>query len=562
MKILNRLTLDHLVLLSLGILTTLAYFLNLGINNIWTPNESFYAEAVREMMESGNYLELFYNYEPRFNKPPMLYWLIALSGSIFGLTEFAVRLPIALCGLGTVWLTYKMGQLLANQKLGIIAAIVVAFSFQFVINARYAAPAVPLTFFFSLTLYYFLKGIHQQKFGYVFLGYLALGVTMLTKGYPYLIIIALIAALYLWFQSNGKWSVFWKNIKFTRLWLGLPIAILIGMSWILYMYSTFGNAFYEVFMEETFRRAFTRENARLKPFFYLEANIWGFLPYSITLYFGLIYLLFTRFKGFKASRVLQFSLSWFVVMLVVFTIAKGKIPTYFIQGHPGMALFVAYFINQSFAWKGWKNNLYRLQFWVPGVVFVLLSLLIVAVFQPNVLLFLLAIIPLGLTLWNKKLNIEWFKVSYLPFTSFLATYILFGLLVLPEMENGFRNQDQMGKAIQENIIPDDVPILLEDCLVHNLPYYAGRKVIPYLAPEEISLFNQQSRILVFTPIENIGQYEGSFQVIWRGLHYSSSESRTLQFIVDMLQEKRGEPNRFKEYVLLYENSSDEVLSSF
>ncbi|MEL6142642.1 MAG: phospholipid carrier-dependent glycosyltransferase, partial [Bacteroidota bacterium] len=144
-------------------LTILAYFLHLGLNNIWTPNESFYAEAVREMLESGNYLELFYNYEPRFNKPPLLYWLMAISASIFGLSEFAIRLPVALLGLGTVYLTYQMGRLLDGERLGILAAAVMAFSFQFVINARYGSPAVPLTFFFTLTTFLFLKGYLQRS---------------------------------------------------------------------------------------------------------------------------------------------------------------------------------------------------------------------------------------------------------------------------------------------------------------------------------------------------------------------------------------------------------------
>ena len=534
-----------------GVLVVISYFLHLGVNNIWTPNESFYAEAVREMMESGNYLELFYNYEPRFNKPPLLYWLIALSTTLFGMTEFAIRLPIALCGLGTIYLTYHLGKQLHSKNLGFIAAIVVAFSFQFVINARYAAPAVPLTFFFTLTLFYLVKGLQQQKFGYVMLGYLALGLTMLTKGYPYLIIISAIAGLYLLFQSQGNFKAYFKSLKFTRLWLGLPIALLIGMSWILYMYYTYGDAFYDVFMEETFRRAFTRENARLKPFFYLEANLWGFLPYSLTFYFGLGYLLFNQFKGFKSSPLLQFSFSWFLVMLVVFTIAKGKIPTYFIQGHPGMALFSAYFIHQALELEGWKKVLYQLQYWLPGIVFTLLSLLIVFAFQGFILGFVFAIIPLA-TLFIKKPFSKWLGLPFFPFTSFLVTYLLFGWMVLPEMEHGFRNQDQMGQAILSEVDQSELPILMEDCLIHNLPFYAQRKAIPYLQPEEIEAFNQHSRMLLVTSAERQEAYAGEFKTIWKGLHYSSSETRTLEFIIEMLKHQRGQASKFKEYVILYE----------
>ena len=51
----------------------------------------FYAESVREMFESGNFLDIQYNYEARYNKPPLTYWLIAASASVFGLNEFGIR---------------------------------------------------------------------------------------------------------------------------------------------------------------------------------------------------------------------------------------------------------------------------------------------------------------------------------------------------------------------------------------------------------------------------------------------------------------------------------------
>ena len=186
-----------------------------------------------------------------------------------------------------------------------------AFSFQFVINARYGSPAVPLTFFFTLTIYLFYKGYQEANFLYVLLAYMALGFTMLMKGYPYLIIITLIIGVFLLFESKLNWKDYWQKIRFLRPWLGLPLAVLIGMSWIAYMYWTFGEEFYEVFMDETYRRAFTKKSS-WKPFYYLEANIWGFLPYSITFYLALIWVLATKFSNFFNSKAFKtwFKLVW------------------------------------------------------------------------------------------------------------------------------------------------------------------------------------------------------------------------------------------------------------
>ena len=145
---------DHKILLwfLMGFIT-LVYFFNFHVNDIWTPNESFYAEAVREMFESGNFAEIFYNYEPRYNKPPLTYWSMAISAGIFGLNEFSLRLPILLMGLGSIWLTYLLGKLLYGEKGGLYAMVMMAFSLQLLAVKQYASPEMPLTFFFTLTMY-------------------------------------------------------------------------------------------------------------------------------------------------------------------------------------------------------------------------------------------------------------------------------------------------------------------------------------------------------------------------------------------------------------------------
>ena len=517
-------------------LTVLAYFLYLGLNNIWTPNESFYAEAVREMLATGDYLNINYNYEPRFNKPPLLYWLMALSANLFGLSEFSIRLPVALCGLGTVYLVYEIGRLLKDSQLGIVAAAVMVFSFQFVINARYGSPAVPLTFFFTWTMYLFLKGYLQNRFGLILLAYIALGLTVLMKGYPYLIVISMIIGTYLLLDSQFRLKSFWSKIKFLKPWFGLPIALVIGMSWIAYMYWSYGDAFYEVFMDETFRRAFTRKSS-LKPFFYLEANLWGFLPYSITFYFGLIYLMTTRFKDLLTKPALKFGFSWFLVMFIIFTIAKGKIPTYFIQGHPGMSIFTAYFILNIKPETLKARRWYNLQFWIPGILFSLISVLIVYVFKANYLLFLVALLPLAAIMIKE---IEWFKITYFPFYSFLMTYLLFGWIVLPKVEEGYRNHHLIGQAIQEKVEDPKLPLMIQDYLVHNLPYYAQRKVLDYCSPEDIKQQFLRGKALAMVPKENADSY-GSAQEVWRGIIYYGSETRTLEYILNTLkyQRRRG-----------------------
>jgi len=541
---------DDWTLAVFWLLSIAAYFWNLGINNIWTPNEGFYADSVREMFESGNYLDIYYNYELRFNKPPMLYWLIALSGKLFGLSEFSIRLPSALAGLGAVFLTYRIGRFLENDRLGTVAAIVMMFSFQFVINARYASPAVTLTFFMTLTLYWFLKAYHLQSKKYLLLAYLALGLTVLTKGYPYIIIISGIILVYILFQNRYDWRRFFAEVWRLYPVPGLLLAVAIGMSWPLYSYLKFGDAFYQVFMDETARRALG-EDSPFQPFFYLEANTWGFIPYSLTFYLGLGYLIATRFRGFLGHRVLTFGFSWFIVMLIIFTMSSGKIPTYFIQGHPGMSLFTAYFIVHVADRTKRLQRLFRATYIIPGVLFTLAGILVVYFFEGHPLLYLPALAPAFAVLAGYRYDITYLKWPYLPFMAFLTTYLLFSMVVLPYIETGYRNHEQIGTAIRQAVPDPSIPLLLEEQYIHNLPYYAQRRMLPELSREAIREYGADNPLLALVPANSAASY-GPSQLVWEGLIYEGSETRTLEFILHVMKDRRGEDSRFGSYQVIYQ----------
>jgi len=290
--------------------TVLVFFWNIWLNDIWTANEAFYAEAVREMFENKNFLDIYYNYEPRFNKPPLTYWSIALSSLIFGLNEFAVRLPIVLYAIGSVILTFLIAlRLYREPKIAFFSMFVMSFSLQFFINSRYASPEVPLLFFFTLTLYFFLVGYQTRRWIYIYLSYIALSLTVLTKGYPYLIVIGAIVIFYLLWENSFRVKGFFKDFLFLRIHLGIPIVLVLGFWWFVYMYVKFGNQFLDVYMEETLKRAIAKKSKGITDlFFYIYVTLWGFLPYSLVSFYGIFY-------SFKENiKKHSFVLSWIGVL--------------------------------------------------------------------------------------------------------------------------------------------------------------------------------------------------------------------------------------------------------
>ncbi|NEO54640.1 MAG: glycosyltransferase family 39 protein [Okeania sp. SIO3B5] len=116
---------NHLLTLGLSILwifllAWLAFFCNLGNIGLIDETEPLFAEAARQMVETGDWITPYFNGETRFDKPPLIYWLMAIAYHLFGINEWSVRLPSAISGTSLVcfgfYVLYKYGNYrLSNQ---------------------------------------------------------------------------------------------------------------------------------------------------------------------------------------------------------------------------------------------------------------------------------------------------------------------------------------------------------------------------------------------------------------------------------------------------------------
>src|SRR5213593_3050047 len=98
---------DYAILLTVSALLTLP---NLGATSLWDVDEGVNAEAAREMHENDTWLIPTFNYQLRTAKPVLLYWLQRPSYALFGVNEWAARLPSALAAVLTVLLTYELAR--------------------------------------------------------------------------------------------------------------------------------------------------------------------------------------------------------------------------------------------------------------------------------------------------------------------------------------------------------------------------------------------------------------------------------------------------------------------
>ena len=92
----------------LALLCGFVYLTGLGSVHLWDDDETYFAQTAREMFERGDWVVPTFNQELFSHKPPVMFWLMIASYSLFGVHEFAARLPAAIFGLANVWLVWRL----------------------------------------------------------------------------------------------------------------------------------------------------------------------------------------------------------------------------------------------------------------------------------------------------------------------------------------------------------------------------------------------------------------------------------------------------------------------
>ncbi len=150
---------DILLFLILFFVTPL-FFYKLGQSSLVSFDEAWYADIGRNILKTGDLLNLYWNGNFYLDHPPAGFWLIAASMLIFGITEFGARFAPAFSGLLSLFFVYLLGKELFNRWVGFISAIALTSSYWFMFRARSGNLDVILTMFFLLT---FLLAVYASK---------------------------------------------------------------------------------------------------------------------------------------------------------------------------------------------------------------------------------------------------------------------------------------------------------------------------------------------------------------------------------------------------------------
>lgn len=188
--------------------------------------DSSHAEAAREMMAKGDYVTLHINGVRYLEKAPMIYWLVAFSYGIFGVNEFATRLPTVLAMFLMVLLAFRWGRQAFGLRAGAYAALFVTTGAGFYLFTRILIPEALLSLFISASFYCFVTALDDPRQAWRwYAGYACLALAVLTKGLIPLVFVGITAVAYV--AISGDWRR-WREFRIPS---GLLLFLLIAAPW-------------------------------------------------------------------------------------------------------------------------------------------------------------------------------------------------------------------------------------------------------------------------------------------------------------------------------------------
>ncbi len=338
-------------LLLFGLLVML-FFAGIGRMALMEPDEGRYTEIPREMLATGQYVLPHLNGVLYFEKPPLYYWLNALSIKLFGLNEFAARFWSAALGLLGLWLVFGLARRVGGHRPAWLAVLVLGTSPLYLAMAHIATIDMTLTFFFTMTMvcFYFAQDArdgdlrHERVFWYGMFAGAAL--TVMSKGLIGIVLPGAIIGLYI--LLTNRWFLL-RRVP----WLtGVLLFLAIAAPWHVLAALRNKDFLWFYFVREHFLRYLTKVADRYEPFwFFVPVLIWGLLPWTATLPNAAWEFVKKHRPGrvpFRLSNPLLYLWLWGGVIFLFFSRSDSKLIPYILPALPAFAIIAALFIDRVF----------------------------------------------------------------------------------------------------------------------------------------------------------------------------------------------------------------------
>jgi 4-amino-4-deoxy-L-arabinose transferase-like glycosyltransferase len=518
----------------------LIYLIGFGIN-VMEIDAAQYASISREMFNSGSYLQVFDQGKDYLDKPPFLFWVSAISMKLFGVNNFAYRLPSFLFSVLALYATYKFALLFYSKKIATLAAIVLACCQAFFLINHDVRTDTILMSWVILSIWQLAAWYKTDKLIHFIVACIAIAGGMMTKGPIALIVPIFCFGVHFILQRNLL-----KNILRWQYLFGIIIIGLLLMPMCIGLYKQFDlhpektvNELTQVsglrffFWTQSFGRITGESvwNNHRNIFFLFQNMLWAFLPwivfFTIALFLEIKKIVQQRFKlkpGQEWITVGGFILTYFALGS-----SKYQLPHYIFVGFPLAAVITAKFLSELVFEKKYPL-LHKILIWFHLTLFNLLwiaLLILLYAFSAPVWIMIAAAL---FFIFYIILQVNKFKAA-----NYLLIICIFTITGINLFLNGFIYPSllkyQMGSTVGNWIHQNNIPVqkfaLYQMKNSWSLNFY-GQSIFP--PNDSLNAFTTGDYIL--TTVENLHKFDSTgkkYDIAFTGESYPVSGLK-LKFI--------------------------------
>jgi 4-amino-4-deoxy-L-arabinose transferase-like glycosyltransferase len=318
---------DWLSAFGLSAVAAWLFLIHLGTGALRDWDEATYAEIAKEIVGRHEWLTVYWQHQPFFEKPPLSFWLQAVLFRCFGVTEFWARFPSALAGIGIVLLVFALGKRLANRRAGLMAGTVLVTTRGFDNIVRQGMTDTLLCFFIFLAIYGYVR-MRQDNGSWIYVVSAAVALGVLVKG-PAVFVVVFAIGIDLALRRDSL-----PNVGLSRWLSGGLVFLAISVPWFVWMLVQYGKNFVDVFAGHQLVARATQvlENSGGGPLYYIPLYFVDGLPWSIVLIGVFVWWLRRRDSG----QLLIWCLM--VTTFILYSLISTKHNWYIVPVYPAVAI--------------------------------------------------------------------------------------------------------------------------------------------------------------------------------------------------------------------------------
>lgn len=337
----------------------------MGSVHLFDTDETNYAESAREMIVSGDYLTVQIDFEPFPEKPPLFFWLQVFSMKIFGINEFAARLPNVICGILSLFMLYFFGRRIYGHRFGLLwilsygAAILPFFFFR----SGIIDPWFNLFIFLGIALFIFYLDPEKKhiRLRNMLLSAMFLGLAVMTKG-PVATLIFLLS--FLAFLVLKRFRI---STTFGHVLLFLLVLSLVGGSWFVFQAASGNSGVVREFISYQIKLLSTDSSVHDGFFgYHLVVLLLGVFPASVIAMRSIT-------RKAEDTELQSLFRQWMYILLLVVLILFSIVNTKLLH-YSSLAYFPLTFLA-AWVWDKWLDRKIEIDRWQIVLIFLIALLL-------------------------------------------------------------------------------------------------------------------------------------------------------------------------------------------